>query len=102
MLQKKILTAASAAQALIETAHKKITSASVDMVLNRKQDTKNCLGKKVNNWHAKRETCSKHEKGWRLIDSKRVEKYKLIGRDTLKCKCFALLFCFFILVDMGN
>ena len=42
----KILTAASAAQALIETAHKKITSASVDMVLNRKQDTKNCLGKK--------------------------------------------------------
>ena len=49
MLQKKILTAASAAQALIETAHKKITSASVDMVLNRKQDTKNCLGKKVNN-----------------------------------------------------
>ena len=42
----KILTAASAAQALIEAAHKKITSASVDMALNRKQDTKNCLGKK--------------------------------------------------------
>ena len=52
----KILTAASAAQALIETAHKEITSASVDMVLNRKKHTKNCLGKKVNNWHAKGET----------------------------------------------
>ena len=53
----------SVGQAMIETA---IKSANTDMVLCLKK--KMLRKKKVNNWHAKKRTCSKKEKGWRLTD----------------------------------
>ena len=60
----------SVAQAMIETAHKKIKNANSDMVLNKKQQQRTVEEKKVINWHAKRGACNQKEKEWRLIDSK--------------------------------
>ena len=69
------LTALSVvAQAMIETAPKKIKSANTDMVLNKKKQ-RTVAKKKVNNLHANRGTCSQKKKKRRtdinrLIDVK--------------------------------
>ena len=76
-LKNKDFTAVSVGQAMIEVAHKKIKSANTGIFLNKKTKElwreRERKKKTVNNWHARRGTCSKKRKRTkinRLIDVK--------------------------------